>query len=144
MLHLSFDRINESVYAFSAADALASDSEKPLILNPEKRPLLDRLGLDVLSGVILRLMPVITASDHTKEPTPEIISIEANLPPQISPLIFVRELETVLTLGIMSAVWGGTDTPLAAKYRDAFEKHILLLRGIVSSCARPGRIRATA
>lgn len=141
MLNISLDSIFECVYAFSAADALASGSEHPLILNTEQRPLLKRLALDVLSGVVLEFLQVIRSSNHTDEPAPDLICMEAALPARVSPLIFVRELETIVTLGIMRAVWSGTDTPMADKYRNAYERHLALVRNSVADGGCPGAIR---
>ncbi len=138
---LSLDRVLQTVYAAAALDSINTLSAKPEILGVGQAAALRRLACNCAAQIIMKLMPAVTGTnllDSDKDP--DIITIDFNIEGE-SPLL--REaLESALAEALLSTVWAGYDSGVAALHEAAMQRIIATTVPYVKE--KPGRIAPAA
>lgn len=79
-LSLSIDRILDSVYAHSAAEIVATGTERPELLGTSHAAMLRVIVRDTIASMSFAMAHAITGSNIGDNPIPDIITIDFNLP----------------------------------------------------------------
>lgn len=144
MISLSIPKILESVYAHSAAEVVSTGVERPEILGRSHETMLTVIARDIIAALAYAMMPIVTDSNIAEKPIPEVITLEINVPGNVSEGMLRAAIETAVASGVLARAWSGSESPMHERYSKAFEMSLEALSNISGHHTMPGRISPTA
>lgn len=142
-LSLSIDRILDSVYAHSAAEIVATGTDRPELLGTSHAAMLRVIVRDTIAGLSFAMAHAITSSNIGDNPIPDIITIDFNLPGGLSQTVFRAAVETAVAAGALAQAWSGSNSPMSGRYTRAYDMSVETLARMVGK-GIPGAISPTA
>ncbi len=143
-LSLSIDRILDSVYAHSAAEIVATGTERPELLGTSHAKMLRIIVRDTIASMSFVMAHAITGSNIGDNPIPDIITIDFNLPDGLSQTIFRAAVETAVAAGTLAQAWNGSESPMCDRYTRAYDMSLQAILRMVGRGVLPGAISPTA